>query len=190
MLLGNFADITTGLVLSRKKSKITDNKNIYKSLTLKSFEEDGYIDLKEVDEFESNEELNEQYLTKEGDIVIRLTTPFTSLVINKKFEGFVIPSNFAVIRIKENKFIPGYVSLILNSDKLRKQFNRSSIGTAIPIIKVTALKDINIKEHSLELQEKLFKLNQLFLEEKNLLKSLIIEKEIRHKAILKKLLDK
>jgi len=49
MLLGKFSDIATGLVLSRKKSKSTNPTNIiYKALTLKSFEEDGYINTKEI----------------------------------------------------------------------------------------------------------------------------------------------
>lgn len=191
MLLGNFSSIATGLVLSRKKYKKTDNASDiieYKVLTLKSFEDDGYIDTKALDFFESTEKLNEQYLTKDGDIVIRLTTPFTAVSIHKKHEGFVISSNFAIIRLKTNtnKFIAGYVSLFLNSEELKKQFNRSSRGTAIPVIKVTDLKDIDIKEIPLDLQNKLFQINKIFSKEKFLLKKMIVEKNELKKSILKK----
>lgn len=186
MLLRNISTITTGLVLSRKKCTTPDGKgNIYSVLTLKSFESDGYINFDEIELFQSNEELNIQYLTQKGDIVIRLTTPFTSVAINAESTNLVITSNFAVIRLSDQIFTPEYVSLILNSEELKKQINRSSIKTTIPVIKVTDLKDLDIKENNLDIQNKLHKINQLFIKEKKLLNDLILQKDELRKSILK-----
>jgi len=48
------------------------------------------------------------------------------------------------------------------------------------------LKDLDIKEHPLYLQNKLFNINQLFLREKNLLNGLIVQKNELQKSIFQK----
>ena len=78
MKLEKIADISTGLVLSRKKSSNNEGF-VYELLTLKSFNENGYIEDEYLDNFISEEKIKSQYLTQEGDIIVRLSSPNTAI---------------------------------------------------------------------------------------------------------------
>lgn len=190
MLLEKITDIRLGVVLSRKKAESDKEcERVYRMLTLKSFEEDGCVDLNDLENFQSREELNLQYLTKKGDVVIRITIPYTAVYINEALEGCVIPSNFAVIRLFDTElFLPEFIALYLNSDKLKREFNRASIGTAIPMIKASQLKELNIRKYSKTVQERLIKVNKLHIKEKKLLMALLEEKDLLNKAVIDNIL--
>lgn len=63
--LGNLAIISSGLVVRRKQAlNDSDVLKRYRMLTLKSFEQNGLLNENEFEGFESNEILNNKYLTK------------------------------------------------------------------------------------------------------------------------------
>ena len=189
MKLINMSEVQTGLVLVRKRADAKD-KDVYtyRMLTLKSFEPRGWVNEGELDVFFSKEKLENKYLTNEGDIIIRLTTPYTAICINDKQEGLVIPSNFAIIRLKEQIYIPEFVALFLNSEIIEKKFFKSSISTTIPLIKTKHLREMDISDIPLAVQQKLVKLNQLQVKEKILLSCLMKEKDKLAKASINKII--
>ena len=189
MKLTNISKIHTGLVLVRKRAYAKDQGvHEYNMLTLKSFDPKGQLNEDYLDGFFSKEKLENKYLTNKGDIIIRLTSPYTAICINGKHEGLVIPSNFAIIRLKEQIFIPEFIALFLNSEIIEKQFFKSSISTTIPLIKTAHLRDIGIPEKTLEMQKKIVELNQLQLKEKILLSHLMEEKGKLAKASINKII--
>ena len=189
MKLINMSEVQTGLVLVRKKADASDkDANKYNVLTLKSFEPRGWLNERELNVFLSKEKLENKYLTKKGDIIIRLTTPYTAICMNDKQEGLVIPSNFAIIRLKEQKFIPEFVALFLNSEITGKKFLKSSISTTISWIKTTHLKNIDIPEKPLDKQKNILELNRLQVKEKMLLSALMEEKEKLAKSSINKII--
>jgi len=189
MKLINMSEVQTGLVLVRKRAYAKD-KDVrkYTMLTLKSFDSKGWLNGNEMDVFFSKEKLENKYLTNKGDIIIRLTNPYTAICINDTQEGLVIPSNFAIIRLKGQKFIPEFVALFLNSEIIEKKFFKSSISTTIPLIKTKHLRDIDISEKPLAVQKKIVELNQLQVMEKMLLSRLMKEKEKLAKASINKII--
>ena len=183
MKLINMSEVQTGLVLVRKRADAKDKDAYkYRMLTLKSFEPRGWVNEGELDVFFSKEKLENKYLTNKGDIIIRLTTPYTAICINDKQEGLVIPSNFAIIRLKEQIYIPEFVALFLNSEIIEKKFFKSSISTTIPLIKTKHLREIDISDIPLAVQQKIVELNQLQVGEKILLSCLMKEKDKLAKA--------
>ncbi|MBN2487663.1 MAG: restriction endonuclease subunit S [Methanosarcinaceae archaeon] len=189
MKLIYISEVQTGLVLVRKRAYAKDkDAHKYTMLTLKSFDPKGWLNESELDVFFSKEKLENKYLTNKGDIIIRLTNPYTAICINDKQEGLVIPSNFAIIRLKGQKFIPEFVALFLNSEIIEKKFFKSSISTTIPLIKTKHLRDIDISEKPLALQKKIVELNQLQVKEKMLLSRLMKEKEKLAKASINKII--
>ncbi len=189
MELINISEIQTGLVLVRKRADAKDqDTHKYRMLTLKSFEPQGWINEGETDIFFSKEKLENKYLTNKGDIIIRLTTPYTAICINDKQERLVIPSNFAIIRLKGQNFIPEFVALFLNSEIIEKQFFKSSISATIPLIKITHLKKIDIPDKQFAVQKKIVELNQLQVKEKILLSRLMEEKGKLAKASINKII--
>ena len=189
MKLINMSEVQTGLVLVRKRADAKDkDAHKYRLLTLKSFEPHGWLNEGELDVFFSKEKLENKYLTNKGDVIIRLTTPYTAICINDKQEGLVIPSNFAIIRLKRQKFIPEFVALFLNSEIIKKKLFKSSISITIPLIKTRHLRDMDISEKPLAVQKKIVELNQLQVKEKMLLSCLMKEKEKLAKASINKII--
>ncbi len=183
--LGEIASISSGLVVKRKQA-IDSNEvvNEYRMLTLKSFEQAGWLNTNEFEVFESNEELDEKYLTKLGDVIVRLSSPYTAVVIDEENIGVLIPSLFVVIRMAIDNVLPGYLSIFLNSEIVKKIYAKCSIGSTIQVIKTSMLKDTTVIIKNTEEQRKIIELNSLILKERILLERLREEKTKYHNAIL------
>lgn len=184
MKLGEIAEIRTGLVLARKKATVKyEIQNTYKLITLKNIEYNGVFNEGAFEIFESNDELNKEYFTEEGDILIRLSAPYTTIYIDKKREGLLVPSYFSIIRLKTQRFIPEYITWYLNSDKLKRELIRSQTGTAMSTTNNTIISSIDIKVLPIEKQKVIAKIQALYLRERDLLNRLIKEKEKYYKGV-------
>ena len=188
MKLDKIAEVSTGLVLSRKKALGNEGFS-YELLTLKSFNEDGYIKEEYLDDFISEDKINEQYLTKEGDVIVRLSYPNTAVYITKELENMVIPSLFAIIRNQDENILSEFIAIFLNSKKCKRQLAADTIGSAISIVKTSTFKDIQIPKCTLEKQKSIIEVNSLLVKEKNLLVELLKEKEKYHKEVIRKMFE-
>lgn len=187
--ISDMGSVTTGLVVKRKQAEFAkDILKTYQMLTLKSFDQDGWLNTEELEIFESTEILDDKYLTQEGDVILRLSYPNTAIVIDRAHQGFLIPSLFAVIRLETSILLPEYLSIYLNSDKMKRFYAKSAIGSAIQIIKTSMVKDLILKVPSLQRQQRVVEINKLILKEKELLSRLIKEKAKLHNAIMNKLM--
>ncbi len=183
MKLEEIADIRTGQVLSRKIAK-GEIAKIYRVFQLSSIEKDGTICDSSIDTFNSKTEIDSKLLTKEGDILIRLSNPYTSVYIEKKYENILIPSLIAVIRMKLEEILPEYVKIYLNSEKAKEQIRKEANGTVIETINTKSLKNIQIPIPTLEKQYEIAKLAEIYIEEKKLSEKLIQLKEKEFESIL------
>ena len=178
MKLRYIADIKTGLVLSRKKAKNRETaKETHNILTLKSCSPDGIILKDRLEQFESDMELNEAYLTRKDDVVIRLSEPYTAVHIDSDNVGLLISSHFCVIRLHENVILPEFLAWLLNSKYAKKEFAAEKIGSTVSIIRASFLHEFEIKSISKENQKLIVEINKLRIREHNLLSQLIEEKE-------------
>ncbi len=157
------------------------------NISLKSFNENGYIEDKYLDDFISEEEIKNQYLTQEGDIIVRLSSPNTAVYITKEYENMVIPSLFAIIRNKSNSINSQFIQIYLNSEKCKRRLASDTIGSAVSIVKTSTFKEIKIPEYTIQKQEKIIELNQIMIKEKILLNKLMDEKNKYHKTIMSKM---
>lgn len=189
MQLGDIAQIKTGLVLSRKKAAIEyEVKANYKLLSLKNINDEGIIESDIFDNFSSNENLDDQYFTQEGDILIRLNHPYTAIYIDKSYSGLLVPSSFAIIQIDDRKVLPEYLAWYLNTDNVKNELERSQAGSRIPSTNQHTLKKIPINLAPLSKQKTIIELFQLHQKEKLLYKKLLEEKELYFKGIVQQIL--
>lgn len=132
MKLKQIADIRTGIVVARKKAtEESIFRKTYKMINLKCINDKGYIDFTMAEEYEANEILSNEFLTKKGDILIRLSVPYTSIIIKKTDEeGYVIPSHFAIIRVDPNIAVPEYVLWLIRSSKVQQQIRMNNSGSS------------------------------------------------------------
>lgn len=181
--LYEIADISSGLVVSRKKYQTGDEIKIdYTQLNLRTFNKNGYLDLNEAETLIANEKLSDDYLTQPGDIVVRLTDPFTAIYITEECKGIVVSSNFCIIR--NAKINSEFLCYYLNSDVVKKQLLSNLQGTVIKNINMNALKQIDIPVFDKIKQEKYAKLFRAEIEKIKVLNDLITQEEKRMKIIM------
>lgn len=172
MNLGRLATIRIGLPLTRKKGDVHDNLYFtYKTVTLKSFSSTGALLHSELDEFIADEELSENYITQEGDILVRLREPNIAVYIDKNSSGLVVPALMAIIK-PQKEINSIYLTHFINSNIAQRRLQKEVKGTTIPMIKAKDLSDLEIIIPPKQTQEKIVKMLYLANQEIDLLNQL------------------
>lgn len=174
--LGDIASVRSGLVLSRKLSK-TPTQYRYQLINLRSINQAGYIETENVDLYDATEPLSSEYLTHTGDVVIRLTAPYTAVLIDDTTSEMVISSNLVVIRADASQISPEYLYWLLNTPKVKRQIYENTSSNMLGAIKPRYFADFEVSLLSMENQETIAALNLLAHKERQLLNELAMEKE-------------
>ena len=185
MKLNKVSSVRGGLVLSRKLAHGRTEKS-YQLLTLRSINPDGYIEFHQMDVFNSKEELSKEYLTQTGDIVVRLSTPYTAVYIDENSEGIVVSSNFVIIRTDRKVLLPEYLYWLLNTEKLKHEMFESSSSNMLSSVKAVFFAEYNIDLIPISQQKKIAAVNNLAKKESKLLMDLAKEKERYYSLLLQK----
>lgn len=176
MKLGEMAFVRSGLVLGRKQAR-EKTEYRYPLLNLRSINPSGYIDSEFCEVFDAVEPLNPEYLTHKGDVVIRLTIPYTAVLITEEFEGYVIPSSFVVVRVDYGSLLPEYLLWLLNSPKTKKQIYEGAVSNMLGAVKPRFFAEHEVEVIPLHKQRIIAELSQLAHRETQLLTELAAEKE-------------
>ncbi|MBP3742347.1 MAG: restriction endonuclease subunit S [Treponema sp.] len=176
MQLGCCAEIRSGLVLSRKQAR-EKTENRYSLLTLKSIKSDATVSEGDLGIFDAVESLNKEYLTEIGDVIVRTSMPYTSVLIDKKTYGMVVSSNFVIIRCYTDKLLPEYLFWLLNTETVKRDIFKNSAGNMLAAIKPQYFCDLEIKLPSLREQKLIADFNMTARKELELLERLKTEKE-------------
>lgn len=182
--LKQLAVIRSGLVLSRNKSSLESMVKIpYNVISLKSFNDNGIYDHSFIDNFESDGNIKEKNLIKKKDILLRLREPNIAIYIDKDYDNTIVSSLAIIIRVKDDKINPIYLTHYLNSSMVKKQLFKDITISSIPMTKVKDIENLLIDIPSLEIQNKLANTQQLAIAEIKLLENLIEEKKQLNKSI-------
>lgn len=183
MNLGTVAAIRSGLVLSRKLSREISSYR-YPLLNLRAIHPDGYILPDSLEVFYATEPLRQDYLTQQGDIIIRLSIPYTAILIDASMAGIVVSSNFAIIRLNQDYILPEYLLWLLSTTDIKKKIYESSSANMLSAVRPTFFAELEVLLLPLADQEKIAKLNLLAKQEIQLLKKLADEKERYYVAVI------
>ena len=185
MKLREIADIRTGLVLARKKGDVHDAVHqAYRVVSLKAFHENGYLETDHLDTFVAQEVLDATYLTRPGDVLVRLREPNIAVYIDAKSAGLVVPSHVAIIRSHNDAAVNEFLAYFINSNHIQVQLLKVSKGTTIPMIKTKDLADLDIALPALESQHKTVSWLRLANRELELMDALKTAKDRYKKEIL------
>lgn len=188
MKLSEIAHIRIGLVLSRKKSKKNNGKNFtYKTLTLNSIEPGGSVDMSRLEEYHAAMQISDKYITKEGDIIIRLSEPNTAVHINNELAGLVVPSQFDIIKVKRSDVLPEFLAWALNSTPVKRQIDQFKNGTSIKIINTWQLSEVKINVLPIKQQKQLIDINRLYRQETQLLTQLLEQQKVLYSGVMNKI---
>lgn len=189
MKLEKMAFVRSGLVLGRKQAK-DQTEYRYPFLNLRCIQPDGSVDTSLCETFHANEYLNPEYLTHEGDVVIRLTAPYTAVLITRTLEGFVIPSSFIVVRTKTDILLPEYLVWLLNSQLSKRQIYDGAATNMLGGIKPRFFAEVDIDPLPTEQQRAIAQLSALAQQEAKLLRELVAEKEKYYDLTINKIYNK
>lgn len=176
MKLENVATVRSGLVLSRKQAR--DFSGIrYTLLNLRSVNASGYIEINQLDVFDATEYLSSDYLSQVGDVIIRLSTPYTAILIDEATSGMVISSNFVIIRTDRRELLPEYLFWLLNTPKVKRSIYENTSSNMLGAIKAKYFSEFEIPKLPIDKQQRIADMNALALKETMLLRRLAEEKE-------------
>lgn len=135
--ISDFASITVGQIMTRVSARAGEDFTEIKVLIPKAIS-NGRVLREELGTAEIKGEMPEDKMTCEGDIVIKLSTPYDSAYITKEDAGYAIPSFCAAIRMKDKSYgeaEKNYISALLNSEYIRNQLSSKVAGTTRPMIR-------------------------------------------------------
>lgn len=192
MTIGEIAVVRTGLVTVREKKKISSSQTCeYRVLNLKCIADEGYINKKHIEIDEYPVGLKDDYLTSMGDILVRLSAPYTAVLIDQQdLCGIVVPSHFAIIRVDSRYAAPEYIFWSLRRDKNRITMMQNSSGsTAFGTISSGLIASLPITLLPLHEQQIIGNLLLLSEREQELLNKLAEEKKTYGTLLLNQIYD-
>jgi len=116
-------------------------------------------------------------LSQVGDVIVRLSAPYTAVLINEVTTGMVVSSNFVIIRADRRVLLPEYLFWMLNTSKVKRSIYENTSSNMLGAIKAKYFSDFDIPALSMLKQQKIADMNALALKETMLLKRLAEEKE-------------
>ena len=192
MTIGEIAVVRTGLVTAREKKKISSSRTCeYQVLNLKCISDEGYIIKAYIETEEYPSGLNGDCIARMGDILVRLSSPYTAVLIDQQdLCGVVVPSHFAIIRVDKRYATPEYIFWSLRRDKNRITMMQNSSGsTAFGTISSGLIASLPITLLPLREQQIIGGLLRLSEREQELLAKLAEEKKTYNTLLLNQIYD-
>ena len=183
MKLGGIAAVRSGLVLSRKQAKGISSER-YPLLNLRALNPAGYIDLSETDIFDSEEQLSSEYLTQYGDVIVRLTAPYTAVLIDESTAGMVVSSNFLIIRVDHHHLLPEYLFWLLNTPDIKREIYENTGSNMLGAVKAKFFSEYEITLLPLADQAKIAGMYAAAIKEAQLLRQLADMKAKYHSMLI------
>ena len=192
MLLENIATIRTGVVTTRKK--VSENEPVvyeYKLLNLKCSAPAGYLDLQYSETLGTTEPLKPEYFTQMDDILVRLSAPYTAIMITRdEWCGYLVPSHFAIIRVDDTVASPEYILWLLKRESTKQKILQNISGSgAFGTINSKFFSTLSVRNLPLNKQKIIGQMQILSEREQELLHKLTIQKEIYNKLLVDKIYD-
>lgn len=191
MQIQDVALIKTGAVLSRL-SAVEFGGEAYRTLSLKNIDDELGLILKDTCKtMRFEESVSDEFITRVGDILVRLSSPYTAVYIDSAdYGGLLVPSHFAIIRA--DKIIPSYLYAMLDSQEIRKQLLVSRSGsTTLGTISVKSIAECVIPELPVPEQKLVEQYHMAAKKELRLYSELLAEKQklarIRYAKLTKRI---
>ena len=138
----------------------------------------GKILHEELNELDYKVELDEKRLTRKGDIVLKMPSPYDAAVITEEDEGLLIPSFCIIIRNTDLSMDSDYLAAFFNSNVYLEQVKAMVSGAAMPMLTIGKIKDVVVRSVALEDQKQIAEYyRNISLKEEILARVIALEKE-------------
>lgn len=118
--------------------------------------------------------VDEDRITRQGDIVLKLSTPYDAAFIEKEDEGLVVPSFCVVIRgINKDLADPEFVTAYLNTDYVRERLKSTVAGTTMPVLKISDVRQLELPDIELAKQRLLGQAYSISCQKQDVLREML-----------------
>lgn len=154
-MLGDFCRIMTGAPLSRAKKLASGDEGVSVQVLIPRAMEDGRIIDSELAQ-EKISKIKKDLFTKEGDIIVKASTPYDCVYIDKVHEGILVTSFGIILRAKSSDAVDmRYLITFLSQPHIKEKLQNMSIGVTIQLIKKAAISSLAVPVVSKKQQQKL-----------------------------------
>ncbi len=143
MKLEDYAEVIVGQIMTRVTADGDDEGKTIRVLSPKAIS-NGVINIDDVGTAVLFKDIDNDKFTREGDVVIKLSTPYDAAYITAETSGLAVPSFCAIIRKSDNRMDARYLSAFLNSRFVRDQLTAKVSGGIRPMVKVTDIRSLEI----------------------------------------------
>lgn len=176
------ASIQTGHSFRSKLEPDTDG-NI-SVIQMKDLTEDNRLNSEELVQIDL-QDLKEHHRVKINDLAFRSRGQTnTAAIIDQQLKDTVIAAPLLRIRVESNLILPAYLCWFINQPSSQAMLQSKATGTAVRMIGISALEELEVVVPSLDIQQKIIKIYQLSIDEQKLMNALAKKKEVLTDAIL------
>lgn len=182
-------EIIGGQIMSRVKAESEEQVFETKRVMVpKAIRSDGTVDISELPEEKLKVAADDKRVTKTGDIVIKLSTPYDAALIEDESAGCIVPSFCAIIRHCDN-IDKRYLLAFLNSSYCKDQLKQQVAGALMTVLSVGKVGNVMVPFPSADEQYKIG-VNYFKTQEKLKIIKQIIELEAKKNDVIFKELVK
>ncbi len=168
--LEDLADVIVGQIMTRVSSKDGEGKDI--RVLVPGAVGRGYIQEKSLGTNNIIKKLDDKFISKAGDIVMKLTAEYDAAMIDESQTGIAISSFICVIRAKD-RIDSRYLCAVLNSEYAKSKLRSKAEGAIRPMLKASDIKGLEIPLIGREEQENIGKAFELSIRKRCLLQEMI-----------------
>ncbi len=182
MKIGNASKINvySGQIISRVEAKdeVGDNVLEERKVLIPKAISNGRVNHSDLGIVKLKKSVDAERITKKGDVVLKLSTPYDAAYIEEDDEGLVVPSFCCIIRIgKEAKINPEFLVAYLNTSYARELLKAKVAGSTMPMIKISDVKDFEVPDISITKQQTLGEAYSLSCHKQSVLKDLLLNEQ-------------
>lgn len=182
MKIGNASKINvySGQIISRVEAKdeVGDNVLEERKVLIPKAISNGRVNHSDLGIVKLKKSVDAERITKKGDVVLKLSTPYDAAYIEEYDEGLVVPSFCCIIRIgKEAKINPEFLVAYLNTSYARELLKAKVAGSTMPMIKISDVKDFEVPDISITKQQTLGEAYSLSCHKQSVLKDLLLNEQ-------------
>ena len=153
-------------------------------IQMKDLTEDNRLNAKELMQIDM-QDLKEHHRVKINDLAFRSRGQTnTAAIIDQQLKDAVIAAPLLRIRVNSDSILPAYLCWFINQRSSQAALQSKATGTAVRMIGISAIEELEVVVPSLDMQQKIIEIYQLSINEQKLMKALVKKKEVLIDATL------
>lgn len=148
-------NIIGGQITSRIEAKDPSEKHDTMKVLIPKAISNGRVSPLELTTLDVKIGVDSKRITQEGDIVMKLSTPYDACIITKEDEGLLVPSFCVIIKNVPNYILKEYLVAYLNSKACSIQIKALVTGATIAILSSSQIRKISVPVPELNVQKEI-----------------------------------